>query len=92
MSEGLFAILPKLACNPLQDMVEGSSSRGLLAIVFPNGEAMFNWFKTLNENSLKQFSILSTLGLKLPTIKLGTIPSPVGLPDTPFTKSRSRGD
>lgn len=92
MSEGLFAILPNLACNPLRDMVEGSTSKGLLAIVFPNGEAMFNWFKTLNENSLKQFSILSTLGLKLPELKgLGNIPSPIGLPDTPFTKSRSSG-
>jgi len=89
-SEGLFVILPKLACNPLQDMAEGSTSKGLLAIVFPNGEAMFNWFKTLNENSLKQFSFLGVLGLKFPTIKLGHIPSPIGLPDTPLTKGRSR--
>jgi len=84
-SEGLFSILPKLACNPMQDLAEGMTKRGLLAIVFPNGEAMFEWFKGLSENSLKQFSIMSTLGLKLPTIKPGPLPSIFG-------GSRSRGD
>lgn len=59
MANGLYTILPKLACNPLQDLSEGMTQKGLLNIIFPNGEGMFSWFRSFNEKSLGKLGILS---------------------------------
>ncbi|MCH9753802.1 MAG: hypothetical protein K0T99_02740 [Alphaproteobacteria bacterium] len=87
---GLYDILPRLACNPLQDMAQGMTQKGLLSIIFPNGEGMFAWFRRFNENSLRMFSVFGRF--KGASLKLDqNIAPPIGLPIIPgITERRGR--
>jgi hypothetical protein len=76
----LFESLARLGCNPVQELFEGMSHRGLMNIIFPNGEAMFGWFKGLAESGLKGLSPLSIVKVTLPTWGSGNIASPIGVP------------
>lgn len=88
-SNGLYTILPNIQCNPIQEILEGSTSTGILSVIFPNGEAMFSWFKSLNEDSLKKFSVIGRI--KGPGFNLQkNIAAPIGLPNLPGITGRMR--
>jgi hypothetical protein len=89
MSEGLYKILPNIQFNPIQEVLEGGTRSGILSMIFPNGEAMFSWFKSLNEDSLKHFSIVGRI--KGPTFNLDkNITSPIGIPNIAGVTGRVR--
>ena len=71
----LFSVLPQLACNPMRDLVEGATQRGLINLVFPNGEAMTQWFKSLAESG-KELSVFAELDVDLS--KFGFKGNPIG--------------
>lgn len=65
-NSGLFTILPQLDFNKsLRETI--STKHGLLAMIFPGGESVFEWFAAFNENSLKKFGVLNLDKAKAPT-------------------------
>jgi hypothetical protein len=71
-------------------MAEGMTQRGLLSIIFPNGEGMFSWFRSFNENSLKKLSIFGKFKGASLNLDQG-IAAPIGLPIIPgITQKRGR--
>lgn len=89
--ESLYNILPNLGCSPLQDEISGMTYKGLIAIVFPNGEAMFEWFKGFSDKSLAKLSILSIIKPTGPGTLFGGISAPIGLPTIPGINQGGKG-
>lgn len=78
----LWTALPSMGFNLQSEIVEGSTSKGVLMIIFPNAEAMFSWYGGLMGKGLAKlaiFNLIKAKGLEGP----GRIPSPVGMPNIP---------
>ena len=91
---GLFTVLPQAEFNSvLRELTEGGTSKGIVGIVFPNAESMFQWFAGFSEKSLAKLGVFDFLNkAKGPGSILGTgnIPPPIGLPKIPGVNKGGR--